>query len=313
MKILVTGGSSFTGYWFVRALAEAGHEVFATFTQSGIDRYDGLRARRIGELLAYCSPVWNCNFGDDRFIETIAAHNDWDLLCHHGAYVRDYKSLGFDVGAAVGANTHNLQGVLRQLTQSNCGNLLLTGSVFEQREGMGEQPLRAFSPYGLSKGLTAEVFEFWCGHFDTGLFKFVIPNPFGPLEEKRFTAYLINTWLNDGVAGVNTPDYVRDNIHVSLLARAYRQFAEEIARGTQRSKLNPCGYIESQGAFAERIAGEMRPRLGKACGLELARQEVFDEPRIRINFDKHYMAGIEWDETAAWDDMAEYYLNNQGK
>ena len=27
MKILFTGASSFTGYWFVKTLAEAGHEV----------------------------------------------------------------------------------------------------------------------------------------------------------------------------------------------------------------------------------------------------------------------------------------------
>ena len=31
MKILFTGGSSFTGYWFVRELAAAGHDVTAVF------------------------------------------------------------------------------------------------------------------------------------------------------------------------------------------------------------------------------------------------------------------------------------------
>ena len=31
MKILFTGASSFTGMWFARALASAGHDVVATF------------------------------------------------------------------------------------------------------------------------------------------------------------------------------------------------------------------------------------------------------------------------------------------
>jgi UDP-glucose 4-epimerase len=31
MKILFTGGSSFTGYWFVKELALAGHDVVALF------------------------------------------------------------------------------------------------------------------------------------------------------------------------------------------------------------------------------------------------------------------------------------------
>ena len=313
MKILITGGSSFTGYWFIRELAAAGHEVVATFTRSGIDQYDELRASRIGESLKHCTPVWNCSFGDDSFIRALRDQGDWDLLCHHGAFVQDYKSIDFDVIAALQANTNNLKPVLEQLTDANCGKLLLTGSVFEQDEGMGEQPLRAFSPYGLSKGLSAQMFRFWCEHLGIGLHKFVIPNPFGPFEEKRFTAYLINNWLNDNGAGVNTPDYVRDNIHVSLLAKAYCRFAEETASGSDRVQLNPCGYIESQGDFARRVAREMQPRLGKACELDLAKQVNFDEPRIRVNFDKPYMEAIDFDESEAWDRMAEYYLQQHGQ
>ena len=34
MKILFTGASSFTGFWFARALAAAGHEVVATFRET---------------------------------------------------------------------------------------------------------------------------------------------------------------------------------------------------------------------------------------------------------------------------------------
>ena len=63
--------------------------------------------------------------------------------------------------------------------------------------------------------------------------------------------------------------YVRDNIHVSLLATAYAKFAGETAAGKGARKLNPSGYVEAQGAFAERFAAAMRPRLGLACGLEL--------------------------------------------
>ena len=315
MKILITGGSSFTGYWFVKELAEAGHEVFATFTRSGAGDYgdDALRELRVDRTIELCTPIWNCKFGDESFIELIRQEGDWDLFCHHGAYVHDYKSLNFDVLAAVQANTNNLQKVLEQLLEVNCRKVLLTGSVFEQGEGMGEQPLRAFSPYGLSKGLTAELFQFWCRQLDFMLAKFVIPNPFGPFEEKRFTAYLINNWLNDNIPGVNTPDYVRDNIHVSLLAKAYCSFAETIVKGTDRLQLNPCGYIDSQGAFAQRLASAMKARLGKSCELQLAQQEVFDEPRIRVNFDRPEAVLKDWDEENAWDQMADFYLQNRVK
>ena len=101
MKILITGGSSFTGYWFIRELAAAGHEVFATFTRSGAEQYDELRARRINETVKLCNPVWNCAFGDDVFRRLIEQEKNWDLLCHHGAFVQDYKSIDFDVTSAV--------------------------------------------------------------------------------------------------------------------------------------------------------------------------------------------------------------------
>ncbi len=313
MKILITGGSSFTGYWFIKELAAAGHEIFAAFTKPGADHYDGLRARRVKESIGLCAPVWNCAFGDDAFIKLIRQEKGWDLLCHHAAFVEGYKSIDFDVVAAVEANTHNLKPVLARLVDVGCGEVLLTGSVFEQDEGAGEEPLRAFSPYGLSKGLTAEIFRFWCQQLNIKLAKFVIPNPFGPVEEKRFTAYLIDSWLNGQTPTVNTPDYVRDNIQVLLLAKAYRQFAEDVAAGTGKTRLNPCGYIEPQGAFARRLSTEMKTRLNKPCELALARQTVFDEPRTRVNFDRPDIAALGFDEADAWNQLAEFYLQNRSK
>ena len=161
MKVLLTGGSSFTGYWFIKELAQAGHEVVATFTQ-GLEDYTELRGRRVSEIGGHCTPMPNCAFGDDKFLDLVEQASDWDLICHHGAFVRDYKSMDFDVIAAVQSNSNNLKAVLENLSNTGCNKLLLTGSVFEQDEGMGEHPLRAFSPYGLSKGLTAQLFSYWC-------------------------------------------------------------------------------------------------------------------------------------------------------
>ena len=108
------------------------------------------------------------------------------------------------------------------------------------------------------------MFRFYCARAEIGLGKFVIPNPFGPYEEPRFTTYLMKNWLARTTAACSQPAYVRDNIHASLLAKAYAQFAAEFpAAGFTR--INPSGYAESQGAFTLRLAQEMRPRLGLPC------------------------------------------------
>jgi hypothetical protein len=104
---------------------------------------------------------------------------------------------------------------------------------------------------------------------------------------------------------VNTPDYVRDNIHVSLLAKAYARFPSTSANGI--SRMNPSGYIEPQGSFARRLAIEMKDRLGLRCEFELKIQTDFSEPLIRINTDVPDRKSLDWSESAAWDELADYY------
>jgi len=184
---------------------------------------------------------------------------------------------------------------------------VLTGSVFEADEGAGSAPLRAFSPYGLSKTLTAAAAAFYADRESFTFEKFVIPNPFGPYEEPRFTAYLMKTWLAGETARVQTPRYVRDNIHVILLAKAYAGFVGAAPPPGALRRLNPSGYPESQGAFAERVRREASARLGLPCALELGEQREFPEPPVRINTELLDAAALDWDESAAWDKFTEYY------
>jgi nucleoside-diphosphate-sugar epimerase len=306
MRVLFTGGSSFTGMWFVRELAAAGHDVTAIFRRRPEDYPDDLRRRRVALAVGCCRPVHGVSFGDARFLALVKDER-WDLLAHHAADVANYKSPDFDVVAALANNTRGLPAVLESLAAGGCRRVLLTGSVFEGGEGAGSQGLPDFSPYGLSKALTAQAFRYYCGRAGLSLGKFVIPNPFGPHEEPRYTAYLVKSWLSRVTPTCSSPLYVRDNIHVSLLARAYARFAEGLAGMPGLSRLSPSGYVESQGAFTLRLAEEMRGRLGLPCPVELKGQVDFPEPRVRINTDALDAKALGWDEAAAWDEMASYY------
>ncbi len=302
MKILLTGASSFTGLWFARALHMAGHQVTAPLRGAREDYCDGPRAARVIELDLVAECAFGMSFGDDRFLD-LCRSGSWDLLCHHAAQVGDYRSAAFDVAGALAANTRNFAAVLGAMR--GLRGVVLTGSVFEADEGAGTSPLRAFSPYGMSKSLTAQLVRFWCEAANLAIGKFVVSNPFGPFEEPRFCAYLMRQWNAGQVAEVRTPAYVRDNIHVDLLAAAYAAFVDRAAAGPGFARANPSGYVETQGAFAERFAHEIGQRTGLDCRVSHAPQTDFSEPLVRINTEQPQVPG--WSETAAWDGIARYY------
>jgi UDP-glucose 4-epimerase len=263
LRVLITGASSFSGSWFARGLAAAGHDVSATFRRR---EYEALRGERVRLVCEVARPLWATALGD--------VTGDWDVICAHGAEAADYRSPGFDADAAVAENT-------RGLDRLSAARIVVTSSVFE--DGVT-------TPYAESKRRTTEAFR------AAGAATFVIPNPFGPWEEPRFTTYLARTWLDGGVAAVNTPDYVRDNIHVRALAAAYVRFVESDAQ-----QAAPSQYRETQGAFAQRFARELEPLLGVTCRLELREQTSFDEPLELVNTDPV-------DGPEPWDELAEWYL-----
>lgn len=305
MRVIFTGASSFTGAWMARALVDAGHEVSATYRgQSG--SYDGTRAQRVSMLEGVAEQIWNTEFGGDRFIGLLRS-GSFDLLCHHAAEMTGYRDWDFDPLAATASNTRNIRTVLDVFAQRGGTRIVHTGTVFEPYEGIGDVLERAFNPYGLSKHLSFEVCRLEAERLGLDADKFVIPNPFGPLEEARFTSYLFRQWRAGHTPSVRTPAYIRDNIHVSLLARAYVDFVTNRPRTSGVAKVAPSGYVESQGDFARRVAGAVARRTGLKTPVDTPEQTVFDEPFIRVNpvVDAPWREG--WDEDAAWDAACAYW------
>ena len=284
MRILFTGASSFTGYWFASALHEAGHEVTAVCREPRLEAYDGVRRRRLELLAGRVRAVFGLAFGDDRFVGLLRESEPFDVICHHGATAADHKAGSFDLLGAVERNTRNFPAVVDAAGARNLRALVLTGTYFEPDEGQGSAPLRAFSPYGLSKALTWQIARYHCETRGLPLGKFVLPNPIGPLDEPRFLGYLLATWARGGTAVVRTPEYTRDNAPVDPLARAYATFVARAAEGTTPvSHASPSGWVETVGGFATRVRCRIRALSGRACALELAVQTEFAEPRARAN------------------------------
>jgi len=304
-RILLTGGSSFTGLWIAEALAKDGHEVTAVLRREVSD-YRGLRAERVERLAQVAARVVSqAPIASARF--QALASEGFDLLAHHAADIAGYRSADYDVVDGMNRNLEGVQAAFDAHARSGGRAVIATGTAFEAGEGGGETGDLAVSPYGLSKHLTNEAMRHYARWRGLAFGKFVIAGPFGPMEEGRMCWSLFQRWFKGEVGVVRTPRYVRDNIPVPLLARAYASFASCLVGAAAGADhiARPSGYVGPQEGFALRLAREMAPRLGLACAVETLAQPHLAEPLVRVNDQPAFFPG--WPEEAFWDEYARYY------
>lgn len=301
MRILVTGASSFTGSWFVRALVEGRSEVVAPCRGAPGDG-DPLRRARLAALPESVRLVPQCPFGSPAFLDLIDRAGPFDAFCQHAAEVGDFRRADFDVRAALAANTAGLDAVLDRLHSGGCRTVMVTGTVFETDEGEAG-PSRAVNAYGLAKALTWQVWRHACEGRGMALGKFIIPAPFGPLEKPCLASSLVRSWLQGETPMVRAPHLVRDHVPVSLLADDHVRFLHAVSGRPGTWYRRPSLFAETLGSFAARLASAMRPRLGLPCPVEIADPPMpVEEPVSRVNRDPLAPVGLPafWDAYAAW-------------
>lgn len=302
-KILMTGISSFTGYHFAKELVSRGHELVGTITKNNCTEYFGGKKIRLQNLEGEIRFVESTIFGDEKFIELISK-NRFDWICHHGACVDDYRSPNFPMQYAVERNTLNAKKVLN-LAYERGSKFILTSSYAEKGEG-GLNSNSSMSLYGESKSITSNFFINEAKKLDLPLIRFVIPNPFGPFEEERFGYHVARAWFRNECFEIKTPEYVRDNIHISYLSKIYAFIVEGLIK-PESQRVAPSQYVETQGEFALRMAKEFRARLSKGCEVKFKIQTDWDEPKVRHN-DQPISKFLNLaDESNQWDKYVSYY------
>jgi UDP-glucose 4-epimerase len=303
-RVLLTGASSFTGVWIAEALAIAGYEVIAPLLRER-SAYEDIRLARIQRLERCAQVSFGRAFGSEALLADIRSSGGIDVLAHHAAHITGYRDPGFDPVDALARNTAGAAATLEAARAAGAELTILTGSVFEAGEGGGDEP-GAVTPYGLSKTLTSAAFDYWTRAAGLRFGRFVIPSPYGALEERRFGWYLFRTWFAGGTAAVRTPRYVRDHLAAPRLAQAYAEYVTQaLGADAQVTVARPSGWIAPQGEFAERVAAEAGRRLGLACAVELSPQPALEEPLVRVNDQPGWAA--DWGEQAFWDGYVAWY------
>lgn len=310
MRILFTGGSSFTGMWFAKALRRRGHEISAVLTKARSSDYAGLRGERVVQLQTYARCLPGLRTDDGTLARALASDRQWELLCLHGAEVTGYKSPDFNWRRAFENNMCGIGELLDAFAAGGGRAVLCTGTYFEADEGEGSEPIRAFSPYGLAKTLTWQATRHECERRGLSVGKFVLPNPIGPYEEPKLVSYLVGQWKKGVRPLITCPDYIRDNAPVQALAVTYAEFAERLVCADSGStlRINPSGWVSSIRDFCLRVAAEFSRRSAADFGIDfVAQQNSWDEPKDRHNVES-CLGNMPAGEECFWSEWYAYYF-----
>ena len=307
MRILFTGASSFTGYWIVNQLKKDGFDVVLVLNKFESNPLDELRKKRLTNLINDFKVYLNIEYGSREFFELIR-NIKFNIFSHHFFYTKDYKNQNYNISESLLNSVGDISKLFDIIKRKKCNTIILTGTYFEEGEG-GKENNFPVSPYGLAKTLAYKIFNYYSKINNIKLSKFIIPNPFGPYEDYKFTSYLADNWLNNKIPLIKTPSYIRDNIPVDLLAMSYSYLIKENLKNNHILKIAPSGYIGSNKKFAEKMATELLKRLKIDCKFKTEKQIDFSEPLKRFNINNMFKIIKNYKEDLFWDNLSRYYFS----
>ena len=308
MKILFTGSSSFTGYHFINDLADNGHEIIVTFSQKKnfYLRQKNNRSIRVKKLIDRFDCHFNVNFSKNSSIKFVNNLLQVDIFCHHFADTKNYKLNTFDIFSALKNNTKNISNCIGALKEKGLKYYIYTGSYFEPKEEFSKD-YSSFSLYGVTKSLTGQLIRHHCYNYDVIYKKFIIPNPFGELEdENRILSIVADHWIKKKVFLIKHPEYLRDNIPIRILSNCYCDF---ILKKNIKS-YSPSFYRLSNINFISRFSNEVKKRSKLKCEFKYLDDSLYDEPKKKYNYHRIKLSQYSLSSKQIWDDLVKYYLKN---
>lgn len=286
LSCLITGATSFSGTWFTKTMLDAGIECIAVSRNT--ESQSTIVQSRLNWVRKYYPDFKLTTLKEMHGIPSV------DVVCFHGTATFDYRNPQFDIDLAVQSTLE-----ISTIIHSKFKNALYvhTGTFSEPNESIGNNTL-SFNPYSTSKNIIYNEHKALIG--EDQLFKYVMPNPFGPLENHKFTGYLIQQWAVGKKPLIKSPNYVRDNVPIDLLSAHYVQTLINYTKGLGARTAWPSKYIESNLAFAKRYANHFNELTGYPTPIDAVLHHEFEEPRIRINKDYCEDTVKGWSEIDSW-------------
>ena len=249
--IFLTGCTSFTGFHFAQELSKK--NFIYCFVNRDLDSYKNLKLKRL-KILKKNKKIklfFNSPFGSSKMINYLKKENEIIFCFHHAQTKYSKNDNKFSLFNSFYKDTFNIDNFFKLLGHK-IKKIIFSSSIFQKDFSNTKID---FSKYAFNKSNTFMFIKFFCYHYDIQLINFIISNPFGQLEDQRFTYYLIKNWKTNKTPIINTPNLIRENILIDDLKKYYsfavnriyiRKNIELKPRGLKMSNLNFAKYLKSK-------------------------------------------------------------------
>lgn len=306
-NVLLTGASSFTGFWFAKELKLKGFNVFCPLPRSEND-YNGIKAKRIDNIKRDVTFVFNSPLGENKFNDLL--EKPFDILCLHGAHVQNYESPKFELLNSLNRNLNEIEYILKKSFLNGCKTVLWTSSIFEDVLDNNDENIDYYKvpwlKYALSKKTSYTIVKHLALSMGLKFIRFVIPNPFGPFEDKKLCFHLTKSLVEGNDFIVKTPDYVRDMIHIENLAEIY---VKQISQSSEKSfkECRPSEYRMKIFDFAKLLTLKYNRFHNTEHEIGKIKQEIFNEPLELLNSEFNSASRKSKDNDDLWRNYFGYY------
>lgn len=282
--VIMSGVSSFTGYWFAKELKEAGVETIGTLTRE-INEYTGLERARI-ELLQARGVVIRDQLPTQskKYLELLDSF-DRPTLALHGAPTAATKNA--DYVRTISEIYATIPELFFELKQKK-GSVIVTESAYQYLNKSVSRD------YGIAKAVLSEIYTGYAEKLGLDISRFVIGNPFGPLQGGRLASYIMECLSKQHKVELKKPDDIQNNQLIFPLAREYSALAQSNPKLRPRT-LVPIQYVETNRQFLRRLTLGFK----EYQKLIAPKPEAIDAPEIYLplrdgDFKKIYSQPADW-------------------
>jgi hypothetical protein len=170
----------------------------------------------------------------------------------------------------------------------------------ESNVALGKQADRSFNSYSDFKTKAWNSINNLYSQ-DINISRYIIPIPFGPLEDYRLVRQLRDSIAHNQVFKLKFPLYVRDYVPIYLLRRHYKWALLNSYTRAASLTYSPSYYPESNRSFVNRYAQEMSLRLNLEPNIVESLDQVYEEPLVRINLNHLGDSLVDVNEKYLWD------------